>query len=302
MTQLRYFVAAASTGSMTAAAIDLRIAQSAVSTAVGGLERSLGVQLFIRQHARGLSLTGAGHRLHVAAQELLGLAAGLEETARGLAVAATGDIAFGCFVTLAPFVMPQILRWCAERHPRLNLNARELDTPEITAELQEGRIEIALMYDLALGTGIERHRIGSVPPYVIVAPDHRLAKAPGIHLSELQDESMVMLDIPHSAEYFAGLMRAAGVQPKVQHRSTSYETVRSLVAQGLGYAVLNQRPTFATTYSGESVVSLPLFDNVADLPIVLARIAHTRPTGRAQAVAQACAAVLPGGDGTISIG
>ncbi len=60
LVQLRYFVTAAMHRSMTEASIDLHVAQSAVSTAIAQLERSLGVQLFVRQRSKGLALTEAG--------------------------------------------------------------------------------------------------------------------------------------------------------------------------------------------------------------------------------------------------
>ncbi|WP_033292471.1 LysR family transcriptional regulator [Amycolatopsis jejuensis] len=292
LAQLRYFVVAASSGSMTAAAAELRIAQSAVSSAVATLERALGVQLFIRRHARGLCLTDAGERLCVAAQDLLAHATELGEVARGIADAVSGDIRFGCFVTLAPFLMPQILRSCADRYPQLHIQARELDTDELLAELKEGKIEVALMYDLGLGEDLKRRRIAAAPPYVIVPAGHPLSTSPGIHLAELEDEPMIILDIPRSAEYFEGLLHSAGVEPKVCFRSSSYETVRGMVAEGLGYAVLNQRPSVDTTYGGRSVVAVPLLDELSSLPIVLTRLTKVRPTGRAQALADACAAAL----------
>ncbi len=61
--QLRYFVKAASHLSMTKAAEELRIAQSAVSAAVSQLEHQIGTQLFIRHRARGLVLTAAGEEM-----------------------------------------------------------------------------------------------------------------------------------------------------------------------------------------------------------------------------------------------
>ena len=74
--QLRYFVEAAENLSMTRAAENLMVAQSAVSSSVAQLERSIGVQLFIRKPAKGLVLTAAGERFH---HEARGLLASLEE-------------------------------------------------------------------------------------------------------------------------------------------------------------------------------------------------------------------------------
>ena len=75
LVQLRYFQAAAETGSMTGASQALRVAQSAVSSAVAHLERSLRLQLFIRHHARGLTLTADGQWFLREARNLLAQAA-----------------------------------------------------------------------------------------------------------------------------------------------------------------------------------------------------------------------------------
>ena len=90
LTQLRYLVSAATHGTMTAAAAEMHVAQSAVSAAVAELERQVGTQLFIRQRARGLVLTAAGEEFVSEARavlahldEVLGNARGRSEQVRG---------------------------------------------------------------------------------------------------------------------------------------------------------------------------------------------------------------------------
>ena len=85
--QLRYFVEAAENLSMTRAAENLMVAQSAVSSSVAQLERTIGVQLFIRKPAKGLILTAAGERFHREARGLLASLGEALESARGQASA-----------------------------------------------------------------------------------------------------------------------------------------------------------------------------------------------------------------------
>src|SRR5215218_5019752 len=108
LTQLRYFVRAATHGSMTQAAGDLRVAQSAVSAAVAQLERQVGTQLFIRQRARGLVLTAAGEEVR-------------------------GSIRVACFVTLAPFVLPELLADLADHHPGIEVEVIETEAGSLGA-------------------------------------------------------------------------------------------------------------------------------------------------------------------------
>src|SRR6478736_1828012 len=83
LVQLRYFVTTATRRSMTEASADLHVAQSAVSTAIAQLERTLGVQLFVRQRSKGLALTDAGEQLLRDARSLLAQVDEMAEAVRG---------------------------------------------------------------------------------------------------------------------------------------------------------------------------------------------------------------------------
>jgi DNA-binding transcriptional LysR family regulator len=103
---------------------------------------------------------------------------------------------------------------------------------------------------------------------------------------------MVLLDLPHSREYFRDLLVSAGASPHTAYRSSSYEAVRGLVARGHGFSLLNQRPVYDTTYSGGEVVVRPIADELPALSIVLARMAAGQPTARARAIASAARDIL----------
>ncbi|WP_042395081.1 LysR family transcriptional regulator [Streptacidiphilus carbonis] len=284
LTQLRYFVVAAEAGSMTAAAEQLLIAQSAVSTAVSNLERELGVQLFIRRKGKGLVATSDGERLLLQARDLLSHALDVASEARGGEGGLSGPVRLGCFVTLAPFVLPRLLAAAAERHPRLRVDVLEGEADELDRALRTGRIDFALTYDLGLGPGITRETIAALPAHALVAADHQLAGHGSVDLAELAHEPFVLLDLPHSRDYFWSLVTATGITPVVRHRSHNYEAVRSLVALGHGFSVLHQRPATDDTYSGERVAVLTLTNAHPPLDLVLARMDGVRQTARATAV------------------
>ena len=95
---------------MTAAAAEMHVAQSAVSAAVAELERQLGTQLFIRQRARGLVLTAAGEEFVGEARAVLARPRrGPRQCRAGREQQVRGHIGIACFVTLAPFVLPELL-------------------------------------------------------------------------------------------------------------------------------------------------------------------------------------------------
>jgi DNA-binding transcriptional LysR family regulator len=294
LTQLRYFVRAATYGSMTQAAGDLRVAQSAVSAAVAQLERQVGTQLFIRQRARGLVLTAAGEEFLSDARAVLAHMDEVLDTARGRGEQVRGSIRVACFVTLAPFVLPELLADLADHHPGIEVEVIETEAGSLGAALRTGAAEIALTYDLGLGPEIERQVVAEVEPHVILPPDHRLAGRSRVHLADLATDPMVLLDLPHSREYFQQMLASAGVTPLIRYRSASYETVRGMVARGHGYSILNQRPVDDVTYGGARVLPRPIADELPPLSIVTARLSTVRPTARARAVAARARAVLQG--------
>ncbi|MEU6609133.1 LysR family transcriptional regulator [Streptomyces shenzhenensis] len=288
LVQLRYFVTAAECGSMTAASEKLRIAQSAVSSAITNLEHELRVQLFIRHRARGLTLTSAGERLQHQARELLARARDVEAEARGSGGSLAGPVSVGCFVTLAPYYLPALFAACSEQHPGIELNVVEAEAEQLIHALQTGKIDFALTYDLGMAANpeVRREIIAQAPAYVIVPEKHRLADRASVELAELAAEPMVLLDLPYSRDYFRALVAATGVAPDIRYRTQSYETVRSLVAQGLGYSVLNQRPVTSQTYAGGDVVSLELSEDHPPLDVTIALVDGIRQTLRAQAVVE----------------
>ncbi|MFF7140615.1 LysR family transcriptional regulator [Streptomyces nodosus] len=294
--QLRYFLVAAETGSMTAASAELHIAQSAVSAAVQKLERDLRVQLFIRRRGQGLTLTPAGERLQQQARELLARALEVEGEARGSGGPLSGPVRVGCFVTLAPYYLPALFSECTRRYPGIEIDVMEAEAEQLLQSLRAGRIDFALTYDLGLSTDLELsgETIARAPAYAIVPADHPLAGRGSVALTELAGEPLVLLDLPYSRDYFRAMVAATGTAPDVRYRTQSYETVRSLVAQGLGYSVLNQRPATSQTYGGGEVAELELRDGHPPLEVKLAYVEGITQAARTRAVMELLRRLAPG--------
>ena len=116
--QLRYVVAAAEAGNVTEAARRLSVSQPSISSAIAELEGFVGVALFIRQHARGVTLTPAGARIVNEARLLLKHAGEFSQNALDLSNELKGEIIVGCFLTLAVRFMPFICRlWWVQPSP-----------------------------------------------------------------------------------------------------------------------------------------------------------------------------------------
>ena len=291
--QLEYFVAVAESGSITGAAARVHLSQSAMSTALADLERVLEVQLLLRHHARGVTLTAAGEHLLAAARRLLAQAEELKAEAREFGQELTGAIAVGCFEVLAPYVLPELLATCAERHPGLRLDTYEVDLDTLAQEVISGRFELGLGYELAAPDArLVTSRVFTLPPYVLLPARHKLAGRSKVTLTQLAGEPLALLELPQSRDYFLGMFAAAGVEPDIRYRSSSVETLRALVGRGLAYTLLNLKPAVATSLDGHPVVSLALDGGGTPLEVVLVAAAGSRPTRRAAAVAAVSTEVL----------
>ncbi|BBX05750.1 LysR family transcriptional regulator [Mycolicibacterium aichiense] len=286
--QLEYFVAVAEAGSVTRAAAAVHLSQSAMSAALADLENALSVQLLVRHHARGISLTPAGKELLVASRQLLASAGDLRAVAQGLGTSLSGTLSIGCFQVVAPYLLPELLATAAEKLPKLDLLTTEVDLADLAEGVANGTFELGIGYDLVDDPRLKRWPLYTLPPYVLVSGEHRFATRDSVDLAELADEPMVLLDLPHSRDYFQSVFRAAGVTPNIRYRSTTVETCRALVGRGLAYCVLNLRAAVPTALDGHAVAAVPISGGPPSLTVVLLDAVAARPTRRASVVADLC--------------
>lgn len=122
-------------------------------------------------------------------------------------------------------------------------------------------IDLAITYDLDLGEEIEFEALATLPPYVLLSELHPLAQQSAVTFEELAPEPFVLLDLPMSRDYFTSLFTKAGFTPNIVARSRSEEVVRSMVANGIGYAIFNVRPKSNQSLDGKRMVRMRLAGN-----------------------------------------
>lgn len=269
---LRYIVETADRGSVTEAARRLSVSQPSISSALAQAERDLGVQIFVRHHARGMTLSVPGQRLVDAARQLLVQTNDFADTVQTLGDPLRGEIAVGSFPTLAMRYMPQIVGSFAKAFPEITVRLVEGDHTELLAGLDDGGIEVALAYDFALPPIVHAHPLNVLPPHALLSPDHPRAADLSVSLADLADEPFILLDLPHSRDYFFGLFTACGLRPNVGFRSRSPELVRGLVGNGRGFSIHNVLPLGSVAYDGSQVAMVPLKEG---LPPVRTMLLHT---------------------------
>lgn len=284
--QLSYLVTAADEGTIAAAAERLHVSASAISDAVTELERALGTRLCVRRRAHGLTLTGAGADVVARARPLLADARELSLSLRGTAGELVGPVTIGCYPTLAPTVLPPLLHDFGEAHPRVDLRIVEATHDQLEGRLETGEVDVAFVYDTLIPGRPRREKLFELPAHVLVAGDDPLAREPAVRLEDVAGRDLILLDAPPSSEHTLSLFAARGLTPRVRHRTTSYEAVRTLVGRGLGYGILVQRPANPASYEGYPVAMKEITPAVPPVGIDVIWSAEQRPPTRVRALVE----------------
>lgn len=284
--QARYFLAAVETGTMAAAARQLHVSASAVSLAISGLEQVLNAPLLIRVSHRPLALTVTGSAVIGDLRHLVNAADDLEANTRAEAHEVAGQLRVGCFRTIAPTYVPPMVAATTERHPAIDLQIDELPLEDLQEALLDGHLEVGFLYDFDIRPGLATEILTLTRPYVLLGKRHRLAHRESLHLSELRNEPMVMLDVPPSKQFFTAILDNLDISPPRGRATGSMETLRSLVARDQGWSMLITRPQIDLSYEGLPLRSVEIADPLEPMPIVAAWPAGTRLTRRAEAFLQ----------------
>lgn len=266
---LRYVVATADFGNLTEAARNLNVSQPSISSAIAQVEAELGVQIFIRHHARGVSPTAAGSRIISEARALLNHARDFAQTAQALGDDIRGEISVGCLWTIATHIMPKVISGFGQSHPGVAVHLEEGDHQQILQTLLSGRTELALSYRLAIPDEVRGELLTELPPYAILPEDHPLATRESLYLEELVDEPLILLDLPYSREYFLNLFTSRGLTPNIAFRSRAYELARGLVGHGRGYMITNLVSQTPDTHDGGRVAAVPLAGDVEPVQLMI---------------------------------
>ncbi|ROR08851.1 LysR family transcriptional regulator [Erwinia sp. JUb26] len=293
--QLKYFVTTVECGSVAEASRTLFIAQPSISTAIKILEESFGVQLFIRHHAQGVSLTPSGARFHRKAVKLLRMAHEFEQNALADTNIVAGKIDIGCFETVAPLILPRLIHGFKALYPGVEIMIRDGEQHELLHGLAAGRFDVALLYQHDLDNSLTvEPLVAPRRPYILLPADHRLAQQDAVSLSDLADEPMILLDVQPSRNYFISLFTRAGITPDIVFSSPSIEMVRGMVGHGFGFAVLVTRPSGQFSYDGKPLSLVELKDEVEGSGLAAAWLAGDRLTKPAELFVEYCKAELSG--------
>lgn len=237
---LRVFAAVADAGSFTRASVALHLSQPAVSKAVKGLERELGMPL-LERGPRAVRLTDAGSTLISRARELFAVERSAEEELRALRGLEGGRVRVGASTTIATYLLPPILAGFRARYPAVRLRLVSANTRAIATLVLERRVDVALVEGPVAHTRLELRRWRADELVVIVPAGHRLARRRNLTLAQLAAEPFIVRERGSGTRDVAERAFAArGIHPPVALTLSSTEAIKQAVAAGLGLAVVSR--------------------------------------------------------------
>lgn len=271
--QVRYFIAAAEAGQFAAAAAKVHVTHAAIAASIRQLEQALGVELFARHHASGVSLTVDGHRFLQHAYHIVGaVQAALRDPelapgeVRGrLRVVATHSI-------LGSYVVPAIARF-VKAYPGVDVALTEKARPRAELALRRGLADVGLLWldNVDDEDGLQSLALTRSRRQLWLPASHPLLDRRAIALKDIADLPYAMFAMDETPRSTLRFMRRAGVEPRVRYRVTSLEALRSLVAQGLAVTVLSDVGYRPFSSEGLRIEVRPLTDAIPPIEIGLVR-------------------------------
>lgn len=290
LNELRYAVAVARERNFRKAAEKSFVTQPALSLAIQKLEEELGIRLFERGNTE-VTLTPLGAQVVEQAQRVLEEAARIKEIASQGKDPLAGALRLGVIFTVGPYLLPHLIPALHKLAPAMPLEIEENTTAQLDTMLRAGRLDviiIALPYDDA--------GIATLPLYdeaftVAVPHDHPWAGRECVKPRELAKERVLLLNSGHcfSNQVVEVCSQLARKTDDVQ-QGNSLETIRGMVASGLGITVL---PVTACTdrFQSRLVRTVPFADPVPSRRIALAWRRSYAREGAVQALAKAVAQI-----------
>ncbi|MGI9075518.1 MAG: LysR substrate-binding domain-containing protein [Bryobacteraceae bacterium] len=239
---LRSFLAVAEHLSFRRAAEALYLSQPALSLQVRALEEELGFPLFLRDR-RTVSLTAAGSLFAQEAREVLVRADDAKKRAQLANQGQIGQLRVGFISSAAAILIPPLIIQLRSRYPGIQLDLRNVLTGDQVVWLAEKRLDVGLLRLPLSSDEIVTTLIHREPFILLVPARHPLASRHRFSLEDLRDEHFIVYSrrlAPGFHDLTMSILNNAGVTPKIAQEAGEMYTIVSLVAAGLGIAILPQ--------------------------------------------------------------
>jgi LysR family hydrogen peroxide-inducible transcriptional activator len=238
LNELRYIVAVAQERNFRRAAEKSFISQPALSLAIQKLEEELGIKIFERGK-NDISITPVGTEVVEQAQRALEEVALIREIARQGKDHLTTTLRLGIIYSVGPYLLPDLVPALKKIAPDMTLEIEENITANLDTLLRNGKLDVIIIA-LPFGDGgIITKPLYDEPFEVVVSKEHRWVDRRSIKAQELSAEKVLLLDSGHCfSNQVAEACPELGRKGADIQQGTSLETIRNMVASGLGITVL----------------------------------------------------------------
>ena len=242
--ELKYFVAVADHLHFSRAADDCHVTQPTLSAGIRSLEAKMGQKLFERG-SHGVLLATQAEPLLSQARRILAEVRQLEQLARAGGTPLTGVLRLGAIPTIGPYLLPHIIPGIRRQWPDLKLHLVEGKTEELLAQLRRGDLDAALLSPPLATAGLHSAQLYQEEFLLATPAGHRLAAVKAARLADLTAEPLLLLDEGHCLrDQVVEFCRIGDSAARELLRSSSLETLRNMVAAGVGCTLL---PALAVT-------------------------------------------------------
>ena len=282
---MEYFTTALRQGSISKAAAELNIAASAIGGAIDQVEAAFDLTLTIRQRSRGITANASGRQVAQKFERLLEDYAAVLAKGADLKQALSGTLRVGYYAPIAPAFLPQILASFIPDGHDITLHLDECDNDSAQDGLLNGTYDVVLFVSEDVRPAVDFDVLIEAPAYCLVPAGHSFAKQVSVTVAQIASQPLVVLNRPVAAAYYQSLFDANDITVAAYANST--EMVRSLVGAEHGCAVLNMQPLTAQSYSGSTLVGVPISDPLPPLTLSIG-YDKTRPRRLVQDFVDAC--------------
>lgn len=236
---LGYFIAVVEEGSISKAALRLRVAQPALSLHIRNLERELGTEL-LRRGARGVSPTESGERLLAHARDLVNRLELAREDVRAYAVVPVGPVVIGMTQSIAGVLALPLFREVERLFPGISIRFSESSTGHMPGLLRQQQMDLAVLFRPQNDPTISEFEVLEEDLFLVGPPESTEEGCTrSVPLAQVAALPLLLPGRPHSLrELINGYARRSSITLNVVAEVDAVPQLKEFVAAGLGYTIL----------------------------------------------------------------
>jgi len=272
----RAFVAVAQHGSFSQAAADLCIAQSALSKRVQRLEQRMGTAL-LERHARGVSLTQAGHAFLARAQRVVEEVDDMERNLSSFAQTPSGEVRIALPQRTCGLLAPPVFARVREELPLVELQVLEGTPSNVHGWLMRGETDIAMTYNADLGSGFVVRPFLVEPLFLFASARVASVQFGGAvpehcAITDLAELPLILPRKPNVVRLLIDRLCAGhGIRPRLEFETDGPTTIRGMVEQGMGVTVFSLSTSWSYAVETGQLIAVPFSSPLVNWKMYLAR-------------------------------